>query len=678
VEEVEEVEVLLERGGHKSLGFSLQVDHATAHRCLLKSVAPGGAAERSGLRSGDIVVSIEGTVVASGGANLGQLLAPSKETFRVVVSRRQGGGRERGDSKPPPPQKPPPPSGPSPSEKLAAAAAAAAEGGATPAGKARVRVELVRGDEKSLGFALQVDAETDDMALLTSVAPGGAGDRAGLLVGDVLLEVDGVAVERGGTNLGPLLAPQKARVALLVTRDVGAEKTQLSRVEQEEKWRHDVAAAAQSHTTLHVATEHDGDDDDAAAVASTALKSPPPFMPPGTPRDLHHAISRDDETVAVTLRRGDEKSLGFSLQVDRNAPDECILSAVAPGGAAGRSGLRAGDVLVSIDGEAVAAGGANLGALLAKSKAEYTVHVLREKEKGEGAAASASGSSAVEKASATPTTSARNSARSSSGDPNGGGGRKPPPPGLPPTADGATRNSKADRNSRAAPPPPPVDAVGGRAPPAGMPPPPSDAVGGRAPPLEGRPKDKASPPKPPPPPPPGPPPKPPPPPGMPPSAASKPLAPPKVGSSGAPPPPPPPPGPPPKLFEDITSKKVVLKPAPPPRPPPPRDQLLSDIKGAAKNGRASLKAVGDSAGPPGAPPPGMSDHGKLMAQIKNGAPAIKQGMRRVDDAERTKSKPANPRDAMLEEIKAAKSEHAAKRGPHGHAHGHGPPHLGGT
>ncbi|PKO45493.1 MAG: peptidase [Betaproteobacteria bacterium HGW-Betaproteobacteria-3] len=191
------------KASHARLGVAVQEVNQTLAEsfkldkpegALVTSVAPGGPAERAGLKPGDVIRKMDGKpVVASGDlpAMIGQALPGQQVKFEVWRSGRV--------------------------EQLEAKLADAADK------EAKVASADPAGDKGKLGLALRPmqprerrDAGVEGGLLIEDVV--GAAARAGIEAGDVLLAVDGTPVS-SLEQVRAVVAKSGKSVALLIHRD---------------------------------------------------------------------------------------------------------------------------------------------------------------------------------------------------------------------------------------------------------------------------------------------------------------------------------------------------------------------------------------------------------------------------------------------------------------------------
>jgi serine protease Do len=138
-------------------------------------------------------------------------------------------------------------------------------------------------------------------ALVTDVQPGGAADKAGIRVRDVILSVDGAGVDNTG-HLRNLIASHGVNtVALQIVRDGKPSKVQVNLAEMPE----DKPKAGKD-------------------------------QPAGSP------------TLGMKLAPLDDR-MRQHLRLDRNAPGKVVVVGVEPQSRAADAGLRGGDVLLEIE-----------------------------------------------------------------------------------------------------------------------------------------------------------------------------------------------------------------------------------------------------------------------------------------------------------------------------------------
>jgi len=188
------------------LGVSVQsVDQALADSfgldrprgALVGAVEPGLAADRAGIRAGDIILSVNGNTVTDS-AMLSRVIAEQKPGKDVTLELLREGKRKQ----------------------FSVALGAAEDAGSVvadtgAAGKAQGRLGVVVG---VVARALE-PAQQEAAGVLVEAARGPAA-KAGLRPGDIILAVNSSPV-RGPSELANLIAKAPAKVALLVKREGG-------------------------------------------------------------------------------------------------------------------------------------------------------------------------------------------------------------------------------------------------------------------------------------------------------------------------------------------------------------------------------------------------------------------------------------------------------------------------
>mmetsp|Transcript_39152 Transcript_39152/g.126624 ORF Transcript_39152/g.126624 Transcript_39152/m.126624 type:complete len:470 (+) Transcript_39152:53-1462(+) len=286
------------------------------------SVASGSPAALAGLMPNDLIEQVEGlSLTAERGVQAA--LADRTTSAPLLRVRRGGGGRRAKPSK----------SDGQPASEVEACEEGNGEGGFE---TLLLSLSLKAGERAGM----RVDANE-----VLTVAPDTPAAMAGLRAGDVVAEVDGVAVGEGGatTLLHALSDRSRPSRSLTVVRRRAASKS----------------ASPATEAKAEGAEEAEGE--------------------------------LEEELLCVELSRDGAGSLGIkALQGGQ-------IVSVMPGGAAASAGLAAGDDILEVDGEEVVGSSSGIFSLLPPTKADFSLLVRRRAATGGGAAGGRTDGSSVQR-----------------------------------------------------------------------------------------------------------------------------------------------------------------------------------------------------------------------------------------------------------------------------------------
>jgi Do/DeqQ family serine protease len=171
---------------------------ATTRGALVSSVSNGGAAEKAGIRRGDVILAINGDEVSSSN-DLRNRVASTRPGTGVTLTVLRDGEEQTLSAT----------LGELPSDSRASAGAPATEG---EAGALGLRLQPVPADR-----ARALNLQTGEGLMVASVAPGSPAGDAGLRSGDVIEEVNGRRV-RSADDLRSAVNASKDRPALVLVR----------------------------------------------------------------------------------------------------------------------------------------------------------------------------------------------------------------------------------------------------------------------------------------------------------------------------------------------------------------------------------------------------------------------------------------------------------------------------